>query len=220
MVSSEKNSSDEASLSKFTPKFIWLLRDFTLELQDSYSRSINPTQYLENALNDKSAISKSNDQNKQIRRALLNFFLYRDCFTLVRPVVEETDLQKLNTLPEYKLRKEFITQVNKLKEKILFLAEPKQLQGVNLNSRMFCAMTKNFIEAINEGGVPNISSAWEFIVENECSDLYQDAANNYNQELKKYLQIDEPKNIIDLFDSLQVNLLFINFYFFAFFIIY
>lgn len=43
---------DEFMLSHYTPKFIWLLRDFTLELTDSKGRKISANQYLENALLD------------------------------------------------------------------------------------------------------------------------------------------------------------------------
>jgi len=48
-------SSDESTehvLSYYTPKFLWALRDFTLELQDSKGKPINSNQYLENALTD------------------------------------------------------------------------------------------------------------------------------------------------------------------------
>lgn len=35
----------------------------------------------------------------------------------------------------------------------------KQLNGVNLNGRMFCEMVENYISVINRGGVPNIATA-------------------------------------------------------------
>ena len=76
-----------------------------------------------------------------------------------RPVVEEDDLRRLNTLPKSKLRKEFVTQLNFLKDKILTKSTPKQLNGVNLNSRMYCSMVQSYVEIINKGGVPNISTA-------------------------------------------------------------
>lgn len=56
---------ENGSISDFTPKFLWILRDFVLELEDYNHKKINPTQYLENALNDKTAISKSNESNRK-----------------------------------------------------------------------------------------------------------------------------------------------------------
>lgn len=33
---------------------------------------------------------------------------------------------------------------------------------------MYLDMIQNYVEIMNRGGVPNISTAWEHIVENEC----------------------------------------------------
>ena len=49
-VSTDENS--EQALSYYTPKFLWILRDFTLELLDSKGKPITSSQYLENALTD------------------------------------------------------------------------------------------------------------------------------------------------------------------------
>jgi len=54
---STEESSDHA-LSYYTPKFLWALRDFTLELQDARGQSISSNQYLENALTDQVTIYK------------------------------------------------------------------------------------------------------------------------------------------------------------------
>ena len=36
----------EEQLYRFMPKFIWLLRDVTLKIEDEHGRKISPTQYL------------------------------------------------------------------------------------------------------------------------------------------------------------------------------
>jgi len=41
-------------------------------------------------------------------------------------------------------------------------------------------MVKSYINAINNGGIPNISNAWEIIMENECITAYKKAVNSYN----------------------------------------
>lgn len=156
-LSTNKKSAEhnEDALANFTPKFIWVLRDFVLELHNN----MNPTQYLENALRDQTANSKNNEQSRKIKQALLTFFKHRDCVPMVQPIIDETMLQNLNQIPTQKLRKEFLTQLRFLKEKILFECEPKQLNGVCLNGKMFCTMVRSFIDSINKGGVPNIASA-------------------------------------------------------------
>ncbi len=52
VVTNNKDANDEYSLSYYTPKFMWIIRDFTLELQDSSGRKISSNQYMENALTD------------------------------------------------------------------------------------------------------------------------------------------------------------------------
>ena len=37
------------------------------------------------------------------------------------------------------------------------------MNGVNLHARMFCNMIKNFINIINKGGVPNLTTALLFL---------------------------------------------------------
>jgi len=79
--------------------------------------------------------------------------------TFVRPANDERELRKLNSVPASQIRPDFMKQVNALREKILSKATPKQLKGVNLNMRMYIAMVTQYIDAINQGSVPNISSA-------------------------------------------------------------
>lgn len=60
-----------------------------LELEDKNKRKISPKEYLENALHDDSAYVRTNENNKKIRKSLLQFFKDRDCFTMIRPVSDE-----------------------------------------------------------------------------------------------------------------------------------
>ena len=87
-------------------------------------RSISAQQYLENALRDevllikkkifflKSTSSKTTDQSRRIRKSLFNFFPDRDCFTMIRPVIDENELKSLSKLPTNRLRPEFVKQIS------------------------------------------------------------------------------------------------------------
>ena len=77
---------------------------------------------------------------KKIRRSLLKYFKERDCLTLVRPAREETDLQKLNYLPNYMLRKEFNEGVNKLRAKIMKNTGPKYYEQTPLYGNSIVSM--------------------------------------------------------------------------------
>ena len=40
--------------------------------------------------------------------------------------------------------------------------------GTDLDAKMYIDMTRSYVYAINTGGIPDISSAWENIMENQC----------------------------------------------------
>ena len=85
-VSKEK----DAGLDKVLPSFMWVVRDFTLQLEDEEGNEISQGDYLEKALSQQS--SDPNDQKTQIRKCLIKYFPRRDCHTLVRPLVDEDKL--------------------------------------------------------------------------------------------------------------------------------
>ena len=55
------------------PKFCWVIRDFTLELEDERGRKINAKQYLQNCLRDDSNPIRMNETSK-VKKSLLMYF--------------------------------------------------------------------------------------------------------------------------------------------------
>jgi hypothetical protein len=79
---------------------------------------------------------------------------------LVRPALEESELMNLASLPDHRLRREFLDGVAQLKAKIMNNAVPKVINGQPLNSLIFAELLETYVEAINHNGIPNITSAW------------------------------------------------------------
>jgi|LauGreDrversion4_2_1035121.scaffolds.fasta_scaffold221970_2 hypothetical protein len=52
--------------------------------------------------------SSPNDPKTQIRQVLMKYFKHRDCCTMVRPLVDEEKLQKLEELSFESLRPDFV----------------------------------------------------------------------------------------------------------------
>lgn len=46
---------NQESIYRFMPKFLWVLRDFTLKIEDERGRKISATRYLNNCLEDQSS---------------------------------------------------------------------------------------------------------------------------------------------------------------------
>lgn len=42
------------------------------------------------------------------------------------------------------------------------------MQGKNLSGEMFSNLIKSYVLAINEGAIPNIQTAWQYLCEDEC----------------------------------------------------
>jgi hypothetical protein len=71
-------SRDETGNSLLTfPKFMWVIRDFSLSLKDSTGTSITPDQYLENALSYQAGDGESVKAKNQIRRTFTDMFRER-----------------------------------------------------------------------------------------------------------------------------------------------
>lgn len=78
---------NEEALYNYMPKFMWLLRDFVLEIKDEKGRKLSPIEYLENCLLEQNAQIRTSDSARNVRRALVNHFKERDCMMLVRPAL-------------------------------------------------------------------------------------------------------------------------------------
>ena len=104
-------------LAQHFPGFLWVVRDFTLKLEDN-GRRINDRQYLENALKPQRSFTSEAASRNQIRTLLGSFFRERDCVTLVRPAEDEATLKKLSQVPVSSLRPEFQRGLANLKDKV------------------------------------------------------------------------------------------------------
>jgi len=87
---------------------------------------------------------------------------------LVRPLTDEEGLQNLAKMEIDQLRPEFFEQVIQLRRKMLNRMYPKMINGKMLNGEMLADICQTYCNAINDGAVPNIQSAWTYICQNEC----------------------------------------------------
>ena len=87
---------------------------------------------------------------------MTSFFRDRDCFTMVRPLVDENKLQDLDAIPFEELRPDFIEQVIQFRKRVTQGLKIKTVNGKQLNGDMYCNMMSSYVGSINEGAVPNI----------------------------------------------------------------
>ena len=128
-LSSDDSQQDDNALAAIFPSFIWIVRDFSLQLIDQNQQPITPHEYFERALLDQKGDSESIVSKNKIRSHLRTFFKVRDCQTMIRPLANEKQLQSLSKLKLESLRPEFVAQVKIVREKILNNVKVKELNG-------------------------------------------------------------------------------------------
>jgi len=124
---------DPDRISYYFPSFYWVVRDFSLQLVDADNNSITSKEYLEGALAPQKGTSEDVVEKNKIRRLLTTFFKDRECFTLIRPLVDELKLQDLDKLDFKELRPDFVEQTLGLKKAVIDNIKIKTLNDQKLN---------------------------------------------------------------------------------------
>ena len=183
---------DFEDFSYYMPYFLWVVRDFALELVDTEGEAMNSKQYLEVALQDQKGFSEQTEQKNQIRHLLRAFFKERNCFTMVRPVTDEANLRNLEHADPSQLRPEFVEQVVELRKQILSQSKKKYLNDSELTGQMLAGLLENYVKAINDKDVPNIENAWNYICKAQCTKAFEESFAEYDEGIKEALQHSWP----------------------------
>ncbi|XP_038881898.1 guanylate-binding protein 1 [Benincasa hispida] len=167
-----------AELGQFSPIFVWLLRDFYLDLVED-NRRITPRDYLELALRPVQGSGRDIAAKNEIRDSIRALFPDRDCFTLVRPLHNENDLQRLDQISLDKLRPEFRSGLDAFTKFVFERTRPKQVGATVMTGPVLVGITESYLDALNHGAVPTITSSWQSVEEAECRRAYDHAAEVY-----------------------------------------
>ena len=176
------------------PSFLWVLRDFALELIDNQGNEVTTKQYLENALKEENInLISNNSYNKgileeinkknDIRKTLKLFFKERDCYTLVRPVYDEKKLKIIDKLPIEELRPEFLNQMNNLVKKVFENIRPKSVNGGYMNGPIFLNLVKMYINSLNSDNLPDINTSWKIVIDAQLKAAYNNGIDYYKNEM-------------------------------------
>ena len=163
LESSGSEELDEDTIAETFPLFLWVVRDFSLQLVDENNFKISSGLYFEKALEKVKGHSSKTEGKNKVRRLIKHFFKKRECITMIRPVENETDLQKLEELPDYKLRKDFLQQIQKTRGIIFQRVTAKRINGNFVDGPRLIALAEAYVESVNNGRAPCIENAWEFV---------------------------------------------------------
>ncbi|XP_062160855.1 uncharacterized protein LOC133868068 [Alnus glutinosa] len=173
-----------SELGQFSPIFIWLLRDFYLDLVED-NRRITPRDYLELALRPVPGSGKDIAAKNEIRDSIRALFPDRECFTLVRPLNNENDLQRLDQISLDKLRPEFKSGLDAFTKFVFERTRPKQVGATVMTGPILVGITESYLEALNNGAVPTISSSWQSVEDTECRRAFDSATEVYKSSFDR-----------------------------------
>ena len=159
-------SSVAAGVAELFPSFLWLLRDFTLELVTPTGEPITEDQYLDRALQPVDAAIPEAESKNATRKTLRECFRHLHCCTLVRPAIDEEILQNLGTADLSQTREAFQQQLGALRGMVLNDCREKHIRGAPVGGAGLLALSESFVAAVSGSDGPAASLA----------DAYTDAA--------------------------------------------
>ncbi|XP_036204359.1 guanylate-binding protein 6-like [Myotis myotis] len=191
---------DSAEFVSFFPDFVWVVRDFTIELKLD-GHTITEDEYLENALKlvpgENPKIQHSNMPRKYIRK----FFPKRKCFVFERPTNDKNLLQHMEGVSENQLECSFQVQSKNFCNYIFTAAKTKTLrEGIIVTGNRLGTLAKAYVDAINSGAVPCLENAVITLAERENSAAMQKAADHYSQQMAQRVSFptDTLQELLDL----------------------
>jgi len=113
---------------------------------------------------------------------------------LFRPVNEEEKLRNVNKIPYEELREPFRKQVENLISKIYRNLKAKSINGQTLTGAMFGQMVSEYVECINNNGMPEINTAWDRVMDTEIKKVLQQSITKVNYELQELVVQKIPMN--------------------------
>ncbi|XP_062996838.1 guanylate-binding protein 1-like [Elgaria multicarinata webbii] len=160
----------------FFPTFVWVVRDFVLQLELEDGRSITEDEYLENSLQRRKDTTEKQDLPKKYLR---QYFPVRKCFVFDCPAPRKK-LKNLEDLPESELSPEFLEQARSFCHYIFENAQAKVVQGGRLVTGAFLGkLAETYVDAIRRGAVPCVENAVLVLAQTENSAAVGDAMLRY-----------------------------------------
>lgn len=77
------------------------------------------------------------------------------------------------------LRPEFVNQVINFRKRVTGRMKPKTLNGQKLSGELYLSMLSSYVGAINDGAVPNIENAWNYMCQEQCTKVMTESLETF-----------------------------------------
>ena len=165
-VTASEQTTDAAALAECFPHFVYVARDFSLQLVGDDGEEVDSTTYLNQSLKVR---GEPDSSKNRVRTAINKLFptRKRSCVCMVRPCANESDLQNLQNLSDQQLRPEFLATVAKIRRTISETPAASH-GGMVVTGPLLARLACLYVDAINGGAIPAIRDSWTLLSEGEC----------------------------------------------------
>ena len=131
------------------------------------------------------------EQKSRIKSALQIYFKDRDCFTLPKPTVSESQLQIIDILENENLRQEFVNQLTIFRKKLLTKVKEKSVRGKKINGEILTFIIKSYIQSVNSGHAMNFETVWSNICKQECIYAFEESEKIYDKLINEKINFED-----------------------------
>lgn len=192
----------EARVIQETPKFVWVLRDFSLAIIDDNGNTLQAKEYMESLLSMPSFMGKNAANNEKILKNFLNIFRSRECFTLPRPTASQDELENLDIADYESLRESFRAKFEEFKESVLEHCPVKSFNGSEVTGFQLVTLVEEILEVLNEGETPNLYEVIDFATRVQYEEILHRAKERFTSN--RHIDLSKmPYEENQIIDSLQ-----------------
>jgi len=146
---------------------------------------------LENIITYKESFYNEYEQKNRVKIALSVYFKEKDCITLPKPTLSESQLQIIEILENENLRQEFVNQLILLKKKLLLRTKEKTIRGKKISGEFLSFIVKSFIQSINSGQAMNFDNVWIHLIKQENNKALEDCEKLYDKFFNDKINLEE-----------------------------
>lgn len=70
------------------------------------------------------------------------------------------------------------------RKRVVNKMKPKIVNNKKLNGEMYLSLMQNYVSAINDGAVPNIENAWNYMCREQCYKISAEAYDLFETRFK------------------------------------
>jgi hypothetical protein len=168
------------------PLFIWVLRDFGLQLVDRSGNDMHRNDYLEESL----------AHDDPTRQAIRSLFQERYLFTLPRPSKTETT-QKLDTKPG-NVNPKFSQLLGEMRDFIIDRVQPMEMNGKSMSGKVYAEMVTHLVDVVQTSAVPVLEDTWSLLIKMQRKELMHRLVLTAVSDVATWTRADVEKNQKDL----------------------